>query len=242
MQRVSACVAMVLGLGSGAVHAEWKGKAEAGVVLSRGNTETTTANAKIDLSNDLVDWKHNFFLAGLYAQSEVENDLGEQEKQTTAERYETRWQSDWKFTERAFWFGGVRYEDDEFSGFEYQASATTGLGYKFIETDRTKLTAQLGTGYRRLKDAETGEESGDVVARGDVAFEYKLTGNTKLIDKFIVEAGSDNTLIGNDIALEVMMSDKFALSVGYGVRYNSDPPPELRTTDTLTTVNLVYTL
>lgn len=242
MRRAIVCAVVALGLGSGAVHAEWKGKAEAGLVVARGNTETTTANAKVDLAKDLVDWKHNFYLAGLYAKSEVVTDAGDEEQQVTAERYETRWQSDWKFTERAFWFGGVRYEDDEFSGFEYQASATTGLGYRFIETDRTKLTAQLGTGYRRLKDAETGEETGNVVGRGDVAFEYKLTDNTKIIDKFIVEAGSDNTFLGNDISLEVMMTDRFALSVGYGVRYNSDPPPDLKTTDTLTTVNLVYTL
>ena len=36
------------------------------------------------------------------------------------------------------------------------------------------------------------------------------------------------------------MSDKFALSVGLGVRHNTDPPLGLKKTDTLTTVNLVY--
>ena len=36
------------------------------------------------------------------------------------------------------------------------------------------------------------------------------------------------------------MSDKFSLSAGIGVRYNSDPPGGLKTTDTLTTLNLVY--
>jgi putative salt-induced outer membrane protein YdiY len=36
------------------------------------------------------------------------------------------------------------------------------------------------------------------------------------------------------------MSERFGLSLGYGVRYNSDPPPGLESTDTLTTVNLAY--
>ena len=55
-----------------------------------------------------------------------------------------------------------------------------------------------------------------------------------------MEAGSTNTFAGNDLALEVKMSERFGLSLGYGVRYNSDPPPGLESTDTLMTVNLSY--
>ena len=75
--------------------ADWQGKVEAGVVFSRGNTETTTANGKLDMANDLEKWKHAALLAALYAENE--NSLtGEAE--TSAERYEARWQSDYKFT------------------------------------------------------------------------------------------------------------------------------------------------
>jgi putative salt-induced outer membrane protein YdiY len=38
------------------------------------------------------------------------------------------------------------------------------------------------------------------------------------------------------------MTQSFALAVGFGVRYNSNPPPLAEATDTLTTVNLVYTI
>jgi putative salt-induced outer membrane protein YdiY len=38
------------------------------------------------------------------------------------------------------------------------------------------------------------------------------------------------------------MFEAFALAVGIGVRYNSDPPPLAESTDTLFTVNLVYNL
>jgi putative salt-induced outer membrane protein YdiY len=38
------------------------------------------------------------------------------------------------------------------------------------------------------------------------------------------------------------MTDRLALSFGIGVRYNSDPPAGLKSTDTLTTVNLVVAL
>lgn len=220
-------------------HADWTGKAEVGIVSSRGNTETTTANGKLDMAKEQEKWKHSAYLAALYGESE--NSLTD-ELETTAERYEGRWQSDYKFTPRAYWFGGVRYEHDEFSGFDYQASLTTGLGYRFIDTDRTRFYGQAGAGYRKMKDALTGEQDDEVIFRGDIGFEQQLTANTKLTDKLIVESGSTNTFVGNDLALEVKMSERFGLSVGYGVRYNSDPPPGLESTDTLMTVNLTYSL
>src|SRR5690606_25300075 len=127
--RVSAAGVVLASLAAAApAFADWEGKVEAGIVFSRGNSETTTANGKLDMAKELEKWKHAAFLSALYAESE--NSLTE-EVEATAERYEARWQSDYKFTPRAFWFGGLRYEHDEFSGFNYQASATTGLGYRF---------------------------------------------------------------------------------------------------------------
>jgi putative salt-induced outer membrane protein len=124
--------------GTSDAHADWLGKAEAGFVNARGNTETDTGNAKFDIAYELEKWKHSLYGAGLYANS---NDI------KSAERWETRWQSDYKLTERLFTFGALRYEQDHFSGFDYQGSASVGVGYKFIDTQTTKLTGTLGVGY-----------------------------------------------------------------------------------------------
>lgn len=221
-----------------AAHAQWKGKAEAGVVMARGNSESTTANGKLDMALEKEKWKHSAYLAAVFAQSE--NAVTER-LETDTERYEARWQSDYNFSKRSYWFGGLRYDRDLFSGFDYQASITTGYGYRFIDTDRTKFYGQAGVGYRKLRDAVTDIESDDIIFQGMLGFEYQITPNTKLTDKVIVEAGEENTFISNDLALEVKMSERFGLSVGYSVRNNSDPPPGLESTDTLTTVNLTYT-
>jgi putative salt-induced outer membrane protein len=191
-----------------AAQAEWKGKGEVGIVFARGNSETETGNIKLDMATELERWKHGFGIAALRSSSE--NVL-------TAERYSANWQSDFKINDRSFWFGGLRYEQDEFSGFDYQASATTGYGYKFIDSDSVKLAGQL-------------------------AYEHQLTPTTELIDKLVVESGSDNTFASNDLSLQVSMTERLALSFGVGVRFNSDPPAGLKSTDTLTTVNLVVAL
>ena len=162
-------------------------------------------------------------------------------------------QQDYNFSERTFWFGAARYEEDRFSGFDYQATLSTGLGRKFIDTARTTFIGTTGGGYKIFEtldafDEETGllleegKREGEAVFRGTLDFQHALTESTKLIDKFIIESGADNTYVQNDLSLQVKMTQVLALAVGYGVRYNSNPPAGFENTDTLTTVNLVYEL
>lgn len=223
-------------------QADWTGKGEAGLVIASGNTETRTANAKFQLASEIDKWKHQFGGAALYASSEPDG--------TTARRWEAFEQTDYNFSPRTFWFGAGRYEDDEFSGFEYQATVSSGLGRKFIDTDVTKFTGTAGVGYKFFETQDAfddagvliapGESDSEVVFRGTLEYDHKFTATTSLLDKFLVEAGADNTLVQNDLALQVKMTDVLALAVGYSVRHNTDPQVGFEKTDTLTTINLVY--
>lgn len=230
---------------AGAARAQgWDGTSEVGFVMARGNSQTQTGNAKLDLSYELDGTKHMFAAGALY---------GETGEVVTAQRWDARWQTEWKLSDRTFWFGGLRYEDDRYSGFDYQGSASAGLGYAFIDTDATKLRAQIGGGYRLLQSEllvrdETGEvieriagQSGaDAVVNAALKFEHAFNDATKVINSLLVESGQDNTTLQNQLALQVKMTEVLALSLGFSVRNNSNPPESLDNTDTLTTVNLVY--
>ncbi|GFE81414.1 salt-induced outer membrane protein [Steroidobacter agaridevorans] len=223
-------------------HAEWTGKSEAGLVIASGNTNTETANARLNLQYETEKWKNTVGGAALYASDEDGK---------TANRWETFGELGWKFTERNFVFGAGRYEEDEFSGFDYQATLSGGVGRRFLDNPTTTMVGTLGAGYKffETRDAfddvtgvllEEGRSDSEVVFRSTIDFEHKFTATTSLIDKFIVESGADNTFVQNDISLQVKMTDVLALAVGYGVRHNSNPPVEFKKTDTLTTINLVY--
>jgi putative salt-induced outer membrane protein len=229
-----------------AAQAQWTGKAELGFLSSSGNTEATSANTKLDLVHEGPKWRNTFHAAAQY---------GENADFSTAERYEASYQADWKITDRMSWFGGIRGEQDRFSGFAYQATLSTGASYKFIDSPTTKLLASLGAGYRRSKlETLVKTDAGEVIGRieGDVedepvatfsaSYEHAFTDTTKITNKLLAESGSDNTAVQNDLALQVSMTDALALAVGYGIRYNSDPPPLSESTDTLITVNLVYNI
>jgi len=222
----------------------WIGKGQFGFLDSRGNSDAESLNGNVDLLRYDGAWKNEFYVGGLY---------GKNSGIVSAERWETRGQSNYTLSGDLFAFGGLRYEHDLFDGFQYQASLTGGLGYKIINSDDTKLTAQVGAGYRRLrpeiidKDA-TGmvisrtplDATGDAIATVGVDFSHAFTKTTTFTNKFLMEAGSSDTLLHDELALTVKMSDKLALSVGYGITDNTKPPAPLKKLDTVASVNLVF--
>ncbi len=128
------------------------------------------------------------------------------------------------------------------------------MGRHFIDNDRTKFIGTAGVGYKILETRDTYDLTGPVRrAAGSPASAKPMPcsaarwtsptlsrGTTKLLDKFLVESGADNTFVQNDIGIQVQMTDVIALAAAYSVRYNTDPPFGFGKTDTLTTLNLVY--
>jgi putative salt-induced outer membrane protein len=229
--RSQFCLALALCAAATPALADWTGKGDIGASFASGNSENQAASANLELKNKVDKWQHTFGFAGNY---------GHDGDDKTAQRWELRGQTQYEITERAYGFGAARYEDDEFSQYDYQASLAGGLGYKIINTERTKFWVQGGPGYRYAKLADTGENEDGVIFRGDAGFEHQLTDTTKIVDRFLVEAGSDNTYLQNDLGLEVTITGAVGLRVGYQVRHNTDVAPDVEKTDTLLTVGLLY--
>jgi putative salt-induced outer membrane protein len=199
--------------------------------------------------------KGQFGFLDSHGNSDAESVYGKSSGVVSAERWETRLQSNYTISGNLFSFGGLRFEHDLFDGFQYQASATAGLGYKFINTDSDKLVGQIGAGYRRLrpeeinKDADglvtsrvLGDTSAEAIGTAGLDYSHAFTKTTVLTNKLLIESGSTNTMLQDNIALNVKMSNKLALSVGYGFTNNSNPPPTIKKLDTTATVNLVFAL
>jgi putative salt-induced outer membrane protein len=224
-------------------HAQWTAKAEAGAVAARGNTETDSANVKLDVGREFRRWKNLVSLAAVYASDEIG---------ATGQRWEGRGQTDYKFLSDGFWFASARYEEDRFSGFEYQTTYGTGLGWRFYDDPAIKLTAQIGAGYRVSRERDSfaedditfipGERQEELIGQFSINYEHELTATTKIVDRFLVESGANNTFVQNEVSVQVKIMESLALAVGYAARYNSQPPEEFEELDTLTTLNLVYEL
>ena len=123
----------------------WFGAGQLGYMASQGNSEAKSGNAALDMGLLEAPWEHKFHLSGLYGQSAGI---------TAAERWDALWQSNYDFTPDWYGFGALRYAHDNFSGFQHQDSIAAGVGFKILNTDTTKLSAQLGVGYRQLRPEE----------------------------------------------------------------------------------------
>ncbi len=226
----------------------WIGKGQVGFLESKGNSNAESINGNVDVSRFDGPWKNEIVLVALY---------GKNNGIVSAERYEAREQTNYDFSPRTFAFGGLRYEHDLFDGFQYQTSATAGLGYKFIDGKDTTLSAQIGAGFRQIRpEILTTAPDGEVTSRVpqdttrsgigtvQVDFMHKFSATTTLTDKYYMEAGAGNTMLQNNLQLAVKMTTKLALAIGYQVIDNTNPPsgsiPPLKKVDQLTTVNLQF--
>jgi putative salt-induced outer membrane protein len=234
----------------------WAGSGEFGFASARGNSRTENINAKLGLSQENEYWKNNFFLNGMRSRSEVSvvDSNGNQVDQfnTTANRYDGGASVGYKLDPRSYVVGAARYEHDDFGANRWQGIVSLGYGYIALKNERTELSFEIGPGYKRYQPADqlvlvNGTQTvvrrpaeSEVVARGLINYKYRLTDNTAFEDSFLLEAGSKNKYYQNDAGLSVSMTKKMALKLGFQVRYNSDVQPGTKSTDTLTTTNLVY--
>lgn len=264
MKKMLICAAVLAALPMAAFadDAGWSGAGELGFAAARGNAKSENLNAKLTFKKEDDQWKDNFYLTALRSKGEVTTAIVENGQivnlknyDTTANRYEAGASMGYKLDERSYIVGALRYENDDFSPFEYQAVLSVGYGYTVLKNASDELSFEAGPGYKRYRPADvygpdlgpadvpvrhTFDSEGEVVGRGLVAYKHNFTDTTSFVDTFLVEAGSDNTFLQNDAGLQVAINKAFALKVGYQLRHNSDVAPGIKKTDQLITTNLVY--
>lgn len=231
----------------------WSGSGEFGFASAHGNSHTENLNAKLGLNQENERWKNAFSLTGLRSKADTTNDDGSTDFETTANRYEAAASVGYKFNPRSYLVNAARYEHDEFGSNLWQATYSIGYGYIALKNARAELSFEVGPGYKRYQPARIIETTDDgtivhvtpdvkneAIARSLINGKLHMTANTSLEDTLLIESGTENTYLQNDLGLSVSVTQKLALKLAYQVRYNSDVDDQTRHTDTLYTTNLVY--
>ncbi len=224
----------------------WTGTGELGLALARGNTRSESLNTRLRFAREEERWKNSLGVSALRSRAEVTGDFDgdgvpERAYETSANRYDVTGSSAYRFSPRHHVSANGRYERDDFSPYEYQGTVAVGLGSRFIDNDTTKFSGEIGPGYRSARTRD-GDLQSSVITRGQLDLRHQLTENTEVFNTLLVEAGADNTFAQNDLGLSVAMNERLALKAGVQARHNSEvEDADTKRTDTLTTVNLVYT-
>ena len=226
----TAALAAALFIAGPAAAQDWSGEGELGLSVTTGNTETENLNARLRASRSEGPWTNSGSLELLR-----ESENGE----TSAERYLLILKSAYDWSERNYGFGSLRYDDDRFSGYQYQVSLTGGVGRHFIRTERTKLDIEFGPGYR-ASETDDGTTHEEAILHGNLDFTHQLTETTTVLETFLVEAGDANTHVESETGLKVAINSRLAMKTAFKVKHNSEVEPGREKTDTITSVNLVY--
>lgn len=145
------------------------------------------------------------------------------------------------FSPSVFGFAKIQGSVDEFSSFENDTFASVGAGYRiYSEADR-QWSVQAGPGYRfsKLSDIASADVSeGAFGVSSDYA--QKLTDTVYLTNDTDIITSSSDTVVYNDLAISVSMTDALALRSSILSEYHTDPEPGFKSTDNTFGLSLVY--
>ncbi len=210
----------------------WKGEVGAGYIATTGNSDTSKFNAKAEGTLEKLKWRHNIKATALSSQS---NDIKDVEKYFIAGK------SDFKYNELSYVFGRADYDTDKFSSFDYQYTATFGIGHRHLKNYPTMtLDVDAGIGLKgfKVKGANSDMEGmGRLAAKYIWEFREKSNFNQELAAEFASSFDVYKSITG----LTVQILGSFALGLSYTVKYTTDVQPDFEKIDTETTVNLLYT-
>jgi putative salt-induced outer membrane protein YdiY len=137
----------------------WSGEGALGFSASSGNTDTENLNASLNIAREVLRWKHSLNL-------EVVNN--ETDGETSADRWSLKERSRYSLEGESYAYGQARYEDDRFSGYDYQASVVAGYGSRFFENELQFLDLSVGLGYRSIKETDSGNTENGAIVSSDL--------------------------------------------------------------------------
>jgi len=207
----------------------WKATAELGYVSTSGNTNTETLNTKASATTDREKWHHKIEFTALKSSDG---------NTTTADKYTLMGQSDYKLKKPSFLFVLASYEDDAFSGYDYQATESVGYGRRVVEESNLSLDLEIGPGVRQSK-LSTGESENETIVRAAAKLDWAISKTSNFNEVLTIEAGEDTTITKSVTSLSSKINGSLSMKITYTYKNTSDVPVG-DDTDTETAITLVY--
>ena len=225
-----------------------RGSFEASLANATGNTENLAVGLSGELDYERGRLTHNLNASANYAESA---EAGGGEREATQQNAFVAYELDVATGDRGFAFGRLRYERDEFSGFNQRLFAGLGYGYRFYEGPVRNWKVTGGPGVRVVEvddpvpDPLTGEvpEGGgwmtDFSVYAASEFEWDIRENVGFEHDANVTYTGPNTTFETEVALKTALTEVLAARMSYFVRHETAPPLEREPTDTLLRAGIV---
>lgn len=224
----------------------WFGKVAAGLVATSGNAESRSQNAEYELRYGLRGalWELSSRGALLQVRSEVlSTDAdGEQRaaQQTTAENYRVDLRAERRVNAQNYVFAEAEYFKDLFASIRVSTTQTVGYGRRFLDTDTSSFDLELGVGARQQEVQATRESEDELVGQLTARYTWDPHERTSFSQRLSVQSGSENTVSESQTRIKFSVVGSLWTQLGLDVRHNSEVSEGLNSTDTRTSVSVLY--
>lgn len=236
-------VALVLAVGSLVAAdmqvGEFKQHVELGYLGTTGNSDSQTFSGLYGNDYQFSEKTDMHFKADAY--------YGESDGDKTDERYRAYAIANHHYSEKWFTYAEVGFLRNVFEGYEQQYNGGLGVGYVFIKDIKQLFKGRAGYQYRHSNFTD-GTEDDFHYAKIGLNYNYYFS-KTNTIESELnfledLEKADDFETVFR-IAVKVLMVESLSLRVGFEVKYDNTPAlnddgSEKDTTDTTTTVGIVY--
>jgi putative salt-induced outer membrane protein len=231
-------------------------KLQAGLLLAGGNSSSValTSAGSFRTRRGMNDF--SAAAAANYAEARLANGT----RETSVENFQGKLRYDRFLTEAVALFLSISARRDRFQALDLRLNVDPGIAYYVIDQPKQQLWAEVGYDFqydvRRDENilAEFVKSAGAVVidktetrhsGRAFVGYKHQLNDNVGFSTGLEFLLGLPDTeywRLNWDVGLNASLSERFSLATTFSLKHDNHPLPGVKKTDTLTAVNLAYSL
>jgi putative salt-induced outer membrane protein len=208
----------------------WTGEGEMGASMTTGTSNNKTLALGVHLTKEGLEWRHKLVGIANYQRSDDD---------TTAERYLASYEGNYRFTPRVYAFGLLQWEQDRFAGFNARYSESFGAGYTIVDTPAFNWQISSGPALRQTKFV-THEAESDASARADTLLLWNIGPSTVFNEEVGTYLGGSDSTYFSTTALTTKVMGNLSARASFNITSESNPPPRIDNTNTITRLTLVY--
>lgn len=225
---VAAVDAATLDAGKG-----WKSRADAGVNVSSGNSDTKAYNLRAEAALAKKDSRH--LLTAAFNRAE---NGGSKTRDDKSAGYEYNW----LFSKNWYFAANTSYFADDLKDVKYRLTVGAGVGYLFYDNPTGRFSVDLGASGV-FEDLNNGSEQNPALRWGLNFNQFLIPEKLEFFHKHSILALADSKrgqIFDSSTGLRMRLSDHLDAGVSVDLRHETKPAPGRDKTDTIFVLGAGY--
>ena len=226
--------------------------AELGLLFKTGNAKSGDIKAGLNIKHEEGRWLNLLAFNALAKKLEKE---GEDSFESTDNKWNILGQTNYSLEEggKNYLYGNLFYQQDKFSSFSYQTSASMGWGRHWWETETSSFFVDIGPGIKydvlRAVPAiaptpaipENSESA--VIVQTQALYTRQINEFVEFKQYFVVKQAFEsgkNSVYKSETSLTTKLIDSLQFKFAFRIDYDTEVEAGFENTNTETSVTLVY--